>query len=199
MSRRVQIALGAFGVAAVACAGIALFGLVSLNRFVEEAARFDPQEAAATAATIADLTPPEGYAPLLAMELGGMTTVTIMPVDRGLTESSRLVFTLLQAPAGAARADEARAMLAEQMRGSVNGRPAELALVEQRPIVLEGQELSLEIYEGESADGTPVREAQLPFQGRGGPALLVAAGDLALWDEAAVQAVLDSLRVGAEP
>ena len=44
MSRSAQIALGVFGVSAIACAAFALFGLVSVNRFVEQAASFTPEE-----------------------------------------------------------------------------------------------------------------------------------------------------------
>jgi len=44
VSRSAQIALGVFGVSAIACAAFALFGLVSVNRFVEQAASFTPEE-----------------------------------------------------------------------------------------------------------------------------------------------------------
>lgn len=193
MSRSAQIALGVFGVSAIACAAFALFGLVSVNRFVEQAASFTPEEAAARADTIAAIEPPPGYAPLLAVELNGMTTVTFAPTERAAEESSRLVYTLLQAPGRSEGAEQALAMLAEEMQGMANGRGAELAPLGERELEAAGGPATLRILEGQTQSGVPVRQAQLRFEGRGGPALLVVSSDLERWDQAQVDAVIASL------
>ena len=188
---RGRLALGCVGLglfALVATAWIA-YGLVARNAVV------GPAEAGERLASITALTPPEDYHPQFGMTLRGMTTVTLVP-DFGRAEpDASMIFTVMQVDRADPDAAEARDDLAAEMAGTAGGRTAELDEIERRPIEVRGAPATLVVYEGpRRGDGTQLRKAVVAFEGDGGPALLVAAGPVAAWDEDALTALLRSLR-----
>jgi hypothetical protein len=67
-------------------------------------------------------------------------------------------------------------------------------LVSQETISIHGQESTLLISEGMSVDGTTFRTATAEFQGRSGPAIVMAAAPLEEWDIDTVETFIHSIR-----
>lgn len=185
---------------ALGCAGLVLFAVVAVAwvtyGLVARDAVVGPTEAGARLATITALTPPEDYHPQFAMTLRGMTTVTLVPDFGRADPEEAMVFTVMQVDGASPDAAAARDRLAAEMSDTAGGRSAELAEVARRPVVVRGRDAALVIYEGPRGDGTPLRKAVVAFEGDGGPALLVAAGPVAAWDDDALDALVASLRPG---
>jgi len=71
----------------------------------------------------------------------------------------------------------------------------DLELVDKQTATIRGQPVELFIYEGADREGTPVRQvvSQL-FEGKSGLVMLLIMGPEAGWDQAEVEAFLQSIR-----
>ena len=59
---------------------------------------------------------------------------------------------------------------------------SKMKTIDRIPVTIDGQDTTLTINEGQSADGESYRMASAEFQGRGGPAVLIIAGPADEWD-----------------
>ena len=135
-----------------------------------------------TANRIADFTLPAGYREEYAVNLGGYQAVSYNPGDG----HSHVV--LLQGPQ---RLKVDRESMGEVV--PVYDRTTRLTVVETRSILVRGQETTLTISDGVNSARVAYRELTVPFQGKGGPALLVMSEPLTRWDRATVNAFLASI------
>jgi len=174
--------------------------------FFARSAVVGPEAAGARLAEITALTPPEGYQPQFGLTVEGLSTVTIVP-DAGTVHiddaafSDAMIYTVLQADRSAANAADARDRLAGAMAASstASGQTVDLREVGREPLTVRGEATTLVRFEGADDEGRAYRKAIVAFEGDGGPALLVAAAPEAAWDEAALQAVVASLRPANAP
>jgi hypothetical protein len=194
---RGRLAVGCLGAFVVLLAAALWLGYA----FFARSAVVGPQAAGATLAEITGLTPPEGYQPQFAMTVEGLSTVTIVPDAGTVPIEAAMVFTVLQADRTAANAEDARDRLAGAMTASstAGGHTVDLEVVGREPVTVRGSRSSLVRFSGADDAGRAYRKAVVAFEGDGGPALLVAAAPEAAWDEAALQAVVASLRPASGP
>ena len=69
-----------------------------------------------------------------------------------------------------------------------------MTVVEQKPVTVRGQAVTLNTQESLSSEGQPHRLATMTFTGRGGgPALLLVGGPTAEWDLATVETLIASM------
>ena len=66
--------------------------------------------------------------------------------------------------------------------------------MEEKPILIRGQETTLRISEGTSSEGITYRTATATFQGNGGPSLVMVAGPIDEWDIELVETFILSIR-----
>ena len=68
-----------------------------------------------------------------------------------------------------------------------------MTVVENRPVMVRGQETTLVISDAVNSEGLSYRQATVGFPGNGGPALLVFSETLENWDQAVVDALISSI------
>lgn len=166
-----------------ACAVTALIftGLWSLGnivKWVDNSTTENPQEAIRVGSEIADFEIPEGFDSPYGIHFGDVNMV-------GYTSQSKKSHILV------AQFPEGTSINVEEMLRQIsegNGDPnsiwykTETTLIEERPVTIRGQETTLSISEGTSSDGITYRTATATFQGKGGPSLVMVAGQLDEWD-----------------
>lgn len=145
----------------------------------------DSQHVTELASKIADFDPPQGYTAEFSAELAGYT----LAAYRGTTDPSHLY--LIQSENGA-DGEELSGMLTQMAPGSSDPN-TRLTVIENRPVVIRGQEATLVISDGTNHEGKYYRQATVAFQGKGGPAMLVFSETVELWDQNAVDAFLESI------
>jgi hypothetical protein len=177
------------GCASVVAVMTGLWSARQIVRWADTNTSEDPQEVAKIASEIAEFDLPAGFGSPYGMHLMGFTSVGY------LSQSGHTHIYLTQFPKNThADVDEMMRMLNE------GGRPEDLWVgshiteVEQRPVTIRDQESTLSIGEGQSSDGEDFRIATVAFQGKGGQALLMAAGPLEEWDIETVEALIASVR-----
>jgi hypothetical protein len=202
MNRNTKILLGVLGglVACCACAALAFFvGLPLVGGLLaERMIETDPAAAAATAHEVADYELPAGYRELAVSDFFVGKFVIIGDDTAGsLSSSRRPVIMLMQISVSGSQMDPEQFRL--QMQRSMNQTWQEenirFDLAGQETVTLRGQETILYYYEGESDAG--VQYSQIvsePFEGKTGTALLFITGPTASWDQAEIDAFIESIR-----
>jgi hypothetical protein len=146
----------------------------------------NPDEVLSTASEIADFEPPAGYTSEFTASLLGYTVAAYNPGDG---HSHLYLIQSENESDGEKLAD----MLTELVPGSSDPN-TRLTVVENRPAMIRGQEVTLVISDGTNSEGQSYRQVTAGFQGKGGPALLVLSETMERWDQAAVDAFLASIK-----
>ena len=68
-----------------------------------------------------------------------------------------------------------------------------LTVIENRPVTVREQEVTLVISDGVNHEGNTYRQATVAFQGKGGPALLVLSESMDRWNNEIIDALLASI------
>jgi hypothetical protein len=155
-----------------ACTASEIFNM-SANQVIERAAE------------IVDFDLPPGYSPDFSAQLMGYTVVSFRPPSQG----SHLF--LIQSN-GEADIDQLAGMLEQLVPGETDPR-ARTTVSETRPINVRGQETTLVITEGINSNSETYRQAMVPFEGKGGPALLVLSAPFTSWDQEKVDSFITSI------
>ena len=167
-----------------------LWSLGNVIKWVDNGTTENPQEAIQVGSEIADFEIPEGFDSPYGIHFGDLNMV-------GYTSQSKRSHILLaQFPEGTdIDVDE---MLKRISDGS--GDPndiwykTETTLIEEKPVTIRGQETTLSISEGTASDGITYRTAIATFQGKGGPSLVMVAGQLDEWDIGMVETFIESIQ-----
>lgn len=146
----------------------------------------DSQHAAKLASKIADFDVPEGYVSEFSAEMSGYTLATY----KGTTDPSHLYLIQSEKEADGA---ELERMLTELAPGSSNP-DTRMTVVENRPVSVRGQDVTMIISDGTNHEGAAYRQATVAFEGKGGPALIVLSESLELWNDEVVAAFLASIQ-----
>jgi|GEM_PF-882662 len=135
---------------------------------------------------IASYDMPKGYSEQFAVEMLGYQVVSLI----GPEESSHIY--LIQVPQGIELTPD-QLQQARIMDNSDTIEPKQMQFVENRPVVIRGQSVTLVIQEGLNSENQPYRSATALFEGRNGPALVNISAAITHWDQALVDAFLASL------
>lgn len=178
-----------------ACAGTTVFvtGLWTfrtVTKVAEQTVSESPQEVVRVGGEIADYEIPEGFDSPVSIHIGDMTVI------RYTTQDEMSYILLAQFPEGTSIDVEKMLELMEEGSGDPNSiwYSTEMTLLEQVPVIIHGQETTLNISEGTSSDGFTYRTATANFQGRGGPALVMVATPVEEWDQGMVDEFISSIR-----
>lgn len=167
-----------------------LWSFMNIARWADTNTSEEPQEVMRIGLEIADFDVPEGFDSPYGVHFGDMTSIGYV------SQSKNTHILLTQLPEGThVDVDEVLKLLS-QYSNDPNNRwlDAQATLIEERPVTIRGQEVTLSISEGTSSDGTTFRSATATFQGRGGPSLLVIAGPIEEWDIEMVEAFIASMQ-----
>jgi hypothetical protein len=140
------------------------------------------------AAQIADYQVPEGYSEQYAVELAGYQLVSLV----GPTPNCHLF--LAQAPADADIDIDELQRQAREMNGDQKVELKNVRVVEQRPVAIRGQQVTLLVGEGVNSDEKLYREVTAVFTGKNGPALVSISSPFEEWDWASVDEFLASIQ-----
>ena len=180
-------------VCAVAAMAILTTGLWAFGRFVAWADRGiseSPEVAVRVGSEIAEYEVPNGFGSPYIVHFGKASLV-------GYTSGSERSHILLaQFPVGTHV--DVNALLKQISKGS--GQPdsvwynTETTLIDEKPVLIRGEECILNISEGTSSEGTTYRSAVATFEGRGGPSLVLISTPLDEWDMDLVEAFIASIQ-----
>lgn len=200
MSRDVKIALGIIGGALALCVcgvigGLALLGFVG-EKITTELVADDPAEIAAAAQDMLAYELPPGYQEELLMNIVFGKILIISAVD---DLSTRPVITVTQLNSGMEIGDTSEEDMQRSMRANAQeysgGSDADFQWVEDRVVVIDEQEVTLSVYEGEdSQSGTRMRQVVSGFfTARGGPTMVMIMGPVSSWNQSEIDAFLSSI------
>ena len=125
----------------------------------------DSESVASTAAEIADFELPAGYHADFSASLLGYNAAAFHPGDG----HSHLY--LIQSK-NESDGEKLAQMLGELVPGA-SDQQTRMTVIETRPVTVREQDVTLVISDGVNSEGETYRQAAVPFQGKGGPALLV--------------------------
>ena len=192
-TKTILIVIGSLLLICVCAAGVIFAtGLWSFGNIVEWAdsnTSENPQEVARVGGEIADFEIPEGFGSPYGMHFGDVTMV-------GYASHSKNTHILLtQFPEGTSVNTNEVLKLISQYSDDPNSRWANThtEVIEEKPVTIRGQESTLTVSEGISSDGVTYRTAVANFQGRGGPSLVMIAGEADEWDIEMVETFVASI------
>ena len=159
----------------ICCAGVVLLGKQSMV--------IDPTELASTASRITDFDIPPGYSLISGSQLFNSLSVRI--VDK----SGNSIIRIIQEKTNLSSPDT----YLRQSISPISYRDMRWEAVETRTIMVRGKSTTLTVYTGTKPDNTKYHAWACAFDGKGGPAKLVIIAPEAIWDEAAMQAFVDSM------
>jgi hypothetical protein len=181
-TKTILIIAGSLLLVCACCVGaFSVTGIWSAVRFANWAdtnTTRDLYEVAPMIEEIATITLPDGFGSPYGMHVGEITSV-------GFTSQSKNTHIMLtQFPQGTTANTEKMFKLMTQYAVNPESRWNEgrTTVIEEKPVIIRGEETTLIISEGTSSDGAQYRSAVATFQGNKGPALVMIAGTLDEWD-----------------
>jgi hypothetical protein len=146
----------------------------------------DPEHVMKLASNIADFELPEGYTSEFSAEMAGYT----LAAYKGASGPSHLYLIQSEKEADG---KELENMLTQLAPGSSDPN-TRMTVIENRPVSIRGQEVTLVISDGTNSDGEYYRQITAAFQGKGGPALLVFSETIDRWNDEMIDALLTSIQ-----
>jgi hypothetical protein len=179
------------GCAVAALLGTGVWSFNKLVQFAENNTTENPQKVAQIASEIADFDLPQGFEARY-----GMKIATFSLAQYTTRDENSYIF-LAQFPAETSiKPDQ---MMHDIKQGAQDPNSpwhnVDMTLVEQKPVLIRGQETTLSISEGKNDQGVLYRMANATFQGKGaGPSLLMAVAPADQWDAQMLEGFIASLR-----
>jgi hypothetical protein len=178
-----------------ACATVTVFAtglwtFRTVTKIADQTVSENPQEVVRVGAEIADYEIPEGFGSPVSFHIGDMTMI------RYRTQDEMSYILLAQFPEGTSINLEEILRLMEEGTNDPNNvwYTADTKIVEQRPVTICGQETTLNVSEGINIDRRDYRYATAKFEGRGGPALVMVATPVDIWDSEMVDDFISSIQ-----
>ena len=195
MSKTVKIIIGVIIVLLIVCVCAAGVTFYSAKQIVSQSFTFqeDPEQVANVARGIVDYTLPPGYSEQFGMSIFGFDMVAF---GRGqdFGESGGAIILLAQFPQslGLDQAEMQRQM--EQSIQQQSGRQLRgITVVDQVPVTIRDQAVTLTVSEGTDEKGNQVRQITGVFEGKGGTTMLMIMGNPQQWNQAEIDAFINSL------
>ena len=179
-----------------ACAAVVLLGtgawsIGKLVQFADSSTTEDPREVAQIASEIATFDVPEGFNKQYGMKIGSWSLVQYMTGD----ENTILFVTQFHADTSINVEEMMRQIQSNSRNPSSPWYNVDMALVDQQPVTIRGQETTLNISEGTTKEGVFYRMANAEFQGNGdGPALFMIVSPADQWNDQMVEDFLTSIQ-----
>jgi hypothetical protein len=195
MNRNTKIILGVLGGVFGICLCLVVGGGLALRNLGDAMVIDNPAEIGAAADGIADYTLPPGYQEegVINFIFGKMLMIT---AGDSLGPGARPVIMFMQLPDEMlADQEDLRAQSEMGIQQALGSGEYDLAYVGERNAIIREENVSLLIYEGVDANGTPFRQMiSEVYSGKAGPTLLFIMGPIRGWDEKEVDSFIRSLR-----
>ncbi len=196
MSKNTKIAVGIILVIIILCGCICVIGFIFLQtteKVLEESVIVDnPQESKDLAQSMLDYDLPPGY------QEGGAFNVGFMKMVM-LTDSSAMLspfIMIAEMPSGlGVDEDVMRQQIEQSMQRSFGSQNFSVELVDVQTRTIRGQEVTLYHYAGTDSNGNQVKQVVSElFDGKNGTVMLMIIGNESGWNQATIDAFLDSIR-----
>jgi hypothetical protein len=203
MSQNAKIVIGILAGSVLLClcgAAFAFFGITIFgSRVAESMIIDDPQAAEEIAHEIVDYDLPAGYEEQMVMNIMfGKFAVLSPEFDSSTVVEEPTIMLLQLTPEGIGAGldqDEMAAAMQEGMQSSFSGALSDYELLENRVVEIRGQEVGLEVFEATNEYGVRMRGMQSTiFSGKSGLMMLYILGPIEGWDQAKMDAFIDSIR-----
>ena len=178
----------------VCCVGVfsftGLWSTIKIANWAETNTTRDLYEVAPMIEEIATITLPDGFGSPFGMHVGEITSVGFA------SQSKNTHLMLAQFPQGTTVNTNEMFKLITQYSLQPESRWNEgrTTVIEEKPVIIRGEETNLVISEGTSSDGNRYRSAVATFQGNIGPALLMIAGPVEEWDIEMIETFIASIQ-----
>jgi hypothetical protein len=182
----IGLLIGSVVLCTVAAVGMVLFARAA-GTVIEQAFVTDLAQVADISSEIAVYTLPEGFGQPFAAQAAGSSIVGYTGND------GRSHIYFFQLPAGV-HIDPSELEKQARQAAPSNVKVNNIHVVERRPGVIAGQEVTLIISEGLNHSDEPFREVSAIFEGKSGQALVTFSRPTAAWDDAEVEAFLASIQ-----
>jgi len=169
------------------CLGVGLTFLFTQNPQLFQRGSQDPAAMEEAARSISDYTLPAGYTITQSSSILGLTSVSLISSD------GKMNITLSQFPENAAYSREQMEQQINTITAQQTGLSGKLEKISEEPITLRGTETTRSLYEGKLNNGAILRQVVIPFEGKNGPALLLARANQDDWDEAGLSELIRSM------
>ena len=193
-TKTILIIAGSLLLVCVCCVGVfsatGVWSAIRYANWAETNTTRDLYEVAPMIEEIATITLPDGFGSPYGMHFGEITSV-------GFASQSKNTHLLLtQFPQGTSVNTKEMFKLMTQYSLNPESRWNEgrTTVIEEKPVVIRGEQTNLVVSEGTSSDGTQYRSAVVTFQGNKGPALLMIAGPVEEWDSQMVEDFIASIQ-----
>jgi hypothetical protein len=191
MSRGLKTALIVAAIVLFCCCVAGLGGTLLGTRVFGRALITNPDRVQAVGREIADYDVPSGYQELFAMNMLGVKIVAIGPA----APPDFMMIMLMQLPPGLEVSQSEMERQIEQALARQTGLArADMAEVGEEEAIIKGEPVTLIVREGVTDDGEQMRQVTGLFEGKGGPAVLMVAGEMDAWDPEMVDRFIASIR-----
>lgn len=191
MSRGLKTALILAAIVLFCCCVAGLGGTLLGTRVFGRALITNPDRVQAVGREIADYDVPSGYQELFAMNMLGVKIVAIGPA----APADFMMIMLMQLPPGLEVSQSEMERQIEQALARQTGLArADMTEVGEEETIIKGEPVTLIVREGVTDDGEHMRQVTGLFEGRGGPAVLMVAGEVDAWDPEMVDRFIASIR-----
>ncbi len=179
---------GIAGLCLLACVLVLVLARPIQSAISDQLWNHDPKIVAEMARSMAEYDLPPGFRELKSFEYQGRRTAIFYNPDQPL---DKIIFEeggLISSKPGDVGAEEAI------YGANVDGRRYNAGPVGTRPVTIRGEPVTLSVLEGREEGGQDVRMWLGRFAGKKADVLLVIAGDIATWDEAALDRFIKSIQ-----
>lgn len=191
MSRGLKTALIVAAIVLFCCCVAGLGGTLLGTRVFGRALITNPDRVQAVGREIADYDVPSGYQELFAMNMLGVKIVAIGPA----APADFMMIMLMQLPPGLEVSQSEMERQIEQALARQTGLArADMTEVGEEEALIKGEPVTLIVREGVTDDGEQMRQVTGLFEGKGGPAVLMVAGEVDAWDPEMVDRFIASIR-----
>jgi len=191
MSRGLRTALILTAIVLFCCCVAGLGGTLLGTRVFGRALITNPDRVQAVGREIADYDVPSGYQELFAMNMLGVKIVAIGPA----APADFMMIMLMQLPSGLEVSQSEMERQIEQALARQTGLArADMTEVGEEEAIIKGEPVTLIVREGVTDDGEQMRQVTGLFEGKGGPAVLMVAGEVDAWDPEMVDRFIASIR-----
>jgi len=196
MSKNAKIVLGIVIVILILCSCVCIVGFIGLQttgKVLEESVVMDnPQESRDLAQSMLDYVLPSGYQEEGAFNMGIMKMVMIS--DSSASFGPLIIIAEMPSGLGI-DADQMRQQIELGMQRSIGNRNFDVELEDEQSRTIRGQDVTIYVYTGTDGNGTRIKQVVSElFDGKNGSVMLMIMGQESGWDQAEIDAFLDSIQ-----
>ena len=187
-TRIILIVVAVLLLACCACSvGVALLTGSGLNYFANNMIIDDPTEVAQITGNIIDYQLPPEYTDEIAMNLFGMGDMVFLSKS-----DDTQVITFIQLNSSLPVDSE---QLKQQMLSSIdNSNTANFTQVDEFTTTIRGQQVPVQVFEGESNEGVSMHQLTTTFDGKYGLVFLIVTGESNSWNQAEIEDFFASIQ-----